>query len=63
MITIELTEEEQTMLITLLETCISDIHSEIHHTDSYDYKEELKRRKNVLLKLHRQIQQNLVSAR
>lgn len=57
MITIEFTSEELAMLLDMLETCISDLHSEIHHTDSYEYKEQLKTRKNILLKLHHQLQQ------
>lgn len=56
MVTIELTQEEQTILLGMLDTCISDLHSEIHHTDRFDYKESLKKRKDILIKLLNQIQ-------
>jgi len=35
----------------LLETCISDLRVEITGTDSLDYKEMLKQKKEVLMKL------------
>ncbi len=59
MITIELSQEEQATLIEMLEACITDLHSEIHHTDSYDYKEDLKKRRDILVKLHNQLQHSL----
>lgn len=58
MITIELNQAEIAILMEMIDTCISDLHSEIHHTDSYDFKEILKQRKEVLSKLRRQLQQS-----
>jgi hypothetical protein len=51
MIELNLTNEERDMLKNLLETCISDLRVEIVRTESLDYKDELKQRKIVLLKL------------
>lgn len=62
MITIELTREEQGMLIEMLESCLADLHSEIHHTDRFDYREDLKKRKEILIKLRNQLQQSTVLA-
>ena len=51
MIQLQLNENERAILVELLETCISDLRVEITGTDSLDYKEMLKQRKEVLLKL------------
>lgn len=58
MITIELSQTEIAILMDMIDTCISDLHSEIHHTDSFDFKEILKQRKEVLSKLHNQLEQS-----
>lgn len=51
MIELNLTNQEQEILINLLETCISDLRGEIIRTENVEYKAQLKIRKNVLLKL------------
>ncbi len=51
MVYIQLDEEERTMLLQLLDTCISDLRQEIACTDNYNYKNMLKQRREVLLKL------------
>ncbi|MGC9324021.1 MAG: hypothetical protein ACP5G0_04650 [Desulfomonilia bacterium] len=51
MIQIDLSGEEVALLVDVLETCISDIRMEIADTDSKDYREELKQRKEVLKKI------------
>lgn len=51
MITIHLTSDEENLLANMVETCITDLHSEIIRTEDYDYKLMLKNRKLVLLKL------------
>lgn len=56
MITIELSPDEQAALIEMLETCITDMHSEIRRTSSHDYKEDLKKRRDILVKLYNQLQ-------
>jgi len=53
MIQLQLNENERAILVELLETCISDLRVEITGTDSLDYKEMLKQRKEVLLKLQK----------
>ena len=39
------------MLLQLLDTCLSDLRQEIVGTDNYNYKDMLKQRREVLLKL------------
>jgi hypothetical protein len=51
MIQFEMTPEEKEILVQLLESCLSDLHDEISHTDNYDYREMLKHRRQVLQKL------------
>mgnify|MGYP001077100007 FL=1 len=51
MVYIQLDEEERTMLLQLLDTCVSDLRQEIADTDNYNYKNMLKQRREVLLKL------------
>ena len=51
MLHLDLTTEEQQTLAYLLEECISDLRMEIVDTDSVGYKEMLKHRKLVLIKL------------
>jgi hypothetical protein len=51
MVYIQLDEEERTMLLQLLDTCLSDLRQEIVGTDNYNYKDMLKQRREVLLKL------------
>ena len=56
MLHLDLTTEEQQTLVYLLEECISDLRMEIVDTDSVDYKEMLKHRKQVLTKLLQALQ-------
>lgn len=51
MVYIQLDEEERTMLLQLLDTCVSDLRQEIADTDNYNYKNMLKQRREVLIKL------------
>ena len=51
MIQIEIDEEERTILLQLLDTCISDLRVEISNTDNMNYKDMLRHRKETLLKL------------
>ena len=63
MVQLELTEEERLILHQLLESCISDLRVEIAGTDSYDYKDMLKQRKEILLKLeHALVRDELTQA-
>ncbi len=56
MIQINLDEEEKITLLQLLENCISDLRVEIGATDNMMYKEMLKNKKLVLLKLQDALQ-------
>jgi len=50
MIHLELTQEEKEMLIDILENDLSDLRMEIADTDSLDFREMLKKQKEVLKK-------------
>ena len=45
---LELTDEESQVLVETLELSVMDLQSEVTHTDSYDFKEQLKRKRAVL---------------
>lgn len=51
MSTIELTEEEQALLIEILDSTVSDIKYEIADTDNSQFKEKLRSRKTALSRL------------
>ncbi|HAL17028.1 MAG TPA: hypothetical protein DCP32_09855 [Anaerolineaceae bacterium] len=51
MIQINLTQDEIQLLKNLLDTYLEDLRVEIHATDNMDYKEMLRSRKVILLKL------------
>jgi hypothetical protein len=51
MLQIKLNEEERLTLKELLQCCLAELRVEIHHTDDMDFKEMLKNRKNVLVKI------------
>ena len=51
MLQITLDEEELLILKDLLQCCLSELRVEIHHTDDMDFKDMLKNRKNVLMKI------------
>lgn len=50
MFQLDLNPEEKEILISILETCLSDLGMEIADTDSQDYRDTLKQRKRVLSK-------------
>jgi hypothetical protein len=50
-IRLKLDEDERNVLHQLLESCISDLHDEISNTDNAEYKDMLKGRKAVMVKL------------
>jgi hypothetical protein len=57
MYTLTLSEQELGMLVDVLECAMSELHSEIVHTDRCDYKEELKARKQMLARLLENLKQ------
>lgn len=48
---IELSPEERTLLVEILDESLRNLKEEIYHTDSFDYKEALKARESLLLGL------------
>ena len=48
MVTLQLTDEEHGVLTVLLEEDIPDLRYEIGNTDSYDYRQGLKHREQLL---------------
>ena len=51
MLELDLNEEEQSILKMVLESYLSDLRMEIADTDSYDFRQGLKERKAVLIKV------------
>jgi len=51
MIQLPLDDEELQLLKEMAESALSDLRVEIHSTDNLDYKEMLKKRKEVLVKI------------
>jgi len=50
-ITLDLSRDEQEILIAILDNYLSDLRMEISHTDRLDFREQLKMRKRVLRKM------------
>ena len=48
MVTLQLTNDEHSVLTVLLEEDIPELRYEIGNTDSYDYRQGLKRKEQVL---------------
>lgn len=51
MIQLDLSEEERQALLSVLENVFSDLRMEIANTDSMDFREKLKRRKETIGKV------------
>ncbi len=45
---VELTAAEQELLANLLDNALRDLKEEIYKTETYDYKEQLKERENLM---------------
>lgn len=58
MYALNLSIEEHQALLEVLESSISELHSQIVHADRYDYKKLLKNRKQVLVGLLKDLQQD-----
>ena len=50
-----LSSEEARELRDLLDAALSDLRSEIHHTDTSDFREELRNRERLLQRLREQL--------
>lgn len=59
MISLKIDAEETNILLELLDACISDLRVEIHSTENLEFKEMLKRKKEILIKLQNAIQRSL----
>ena len=53
---LEITEQEREVLLELLETRLTAMLHELHHTDARDYKEALKQRFDLIEALRAKIQ-------
>ncbi len=51
MIHLELSDEEKEVLATTLESYLSNLRYEIADTDNYDFRQQLKAKKAVLMKI------------
>lgn len=51
MVNIDLSTDEKKVLVEVLTTCISNLRMEICDTDRKDYREEIKERKELLMKV------------
>ncbi len=51
MLELELTSEERDILVQVLENVLSDLRMEIADTDSFDFREMLKKRKATIARL------------
>lgn len=47
----EFTQEEREIFVDVLDTCLSDLRMEIAHTDRQDFREILKVRKRIIMKV------------
>lgn len=56
MINLDITNDEKSILIDVLESYLSDLRMEIADTDKMDFREELKDKKEVLNKVLAQLQ-------
>ena len=55
MMRLELNDAEEKVLADTLESSLSRLGDEISHTDAYDYREFLKERKEILVKLREKL--------
>ena len=51
MVSIDLSSDEKRVLVEVLTTCISNLRMEICDTDRKDFREEIKERKELLMKV------------
>jgi len=55
MFTMDITDEERGILVELLQNCLSDLKTEILRSEGHDYKEYLKSRRAVLMRLYNEL--------
>lgn len=61
MLQIQLSTEEALLLCEILESYLGDLRAEFHHTDTFEYREELKHKEAILKKLLQQLQPDMAS--
>ena len=59
---LDMSPEEWALLRDVLDTCLQDLRSEMHHTGTAEYKHELRQRNDVLGRLLNRLQQQQVGA-
>lgn len=57
MYTLTISHDEKQALLEILECSLSELHSEIVHTENHCFKKTLKERKQVLVTLRNSLQQ------
>jgi hypothetical protein len=62
MLQIQLSTEEAFLLHEILESYLGDLREEVHHTDSFEYREGLKHEEATLKRLLQQLQPDIASA-
>ena len=60
MTTLDMSDEERTLLADVVEGYLSELRMEISDTDSQDYRKMLKDRKDVLLKILSVLQKDVM---
>jgi hypothetical protein len=62
MLQVLLSTEEALLLREILESYLGALRGEVHHTDSFEYREELKQKEATLKKLLQQLQLDRASS-
>lgn len=62
MLQIQLSTEEALLLREILESYLGDLRGEVHHTDSFEYREALKHEEAALKRPLQQLQPDMASA-
>ena len=55
MFTMDLTDQERGVLVELLQNCLSELKTEILRSEGHEYKEYLKARRAVLMRLYNEL--------
>lgn len=55
---IELSNDEMELIQTMLEKEIEEVRVEIHHTDKFEFKAELKQRERLIQSLSKRLKQS-----
>ncbi len=56
-VTLTLNEEQQAVLLDQLDCCIDDLRTEIMDTDRHEYREQLKKRREVVQSILKSIRE------